>query len=97
MHPCQPSRRERDLDEMWVELQVSEDTCKAHNVFCCPECFEVAAAATWVDCDGFVNGRPCKRRAAVTGHWPNDSVRREVCNMHAEQMTAAGFVVESSL
>ncbi len=27
----------------WVDQQVAEDTCSAHNVFCCSECFDTGA------------------------------------------------------
>jgi hypothetical protein len=39
--PCQNSKVQQDLDEMWLELQISEDTCKEHDIFCCEECFDM--------------------------------------------------------
>lgn len=31
----------KDLQKMWIELQVSEDTCKIHDTYLCPKCFDL--------------------------------------------------------
>ena len=38
--PCQvPEPEPTAAEEIWLALQVSEDTCSAHSKFLCPLCF----------------------------------------------------------
>lgn len=29
------------IDEVFVEAQVQEDTCEQHGIFCCEQCFDM--------------------------------------------------------
>lgn len=31
-------------DKAWVRKQINQDTCEAHGVFCCDECFDMTTS-----------------------------------------------------
>ena len=42
--PCQHiDDYEAGREEIWLALQISEDTCAEHNKFLCPDCFDFTA------------------------------------------------------
>ena len=42
--PCQQTAAQALVERIALEVQVEQDTCTEHGVFCCEQCFDMSAA-----------------------------------------------------